>query len=727
MVKLPSSSQNQKASKAPQVAKNGKTTARSERKKASKHTANPTNLDSAMSAEAKSATSPPKNTNNAFQPVTPEDDNSPSGRKSPPGMKDPPTDIDVEMEDKTDNPKDDNPSSGRNSPPGMKDPPQEIEIDMDKNQDDVTTTSNKSDKTATADNRDSSQPKTTSTNNQFYALDPNATVFNPNNSDINNNKSHDAPSNESDQNLKKKIIKRKNNGLYSLKLPVNDNDNAAAEMQRSITEWFKEMREVDPSFIIYDWKNDDMSRAISKSTEITTKVAAMRHFFSGVRPRSKAGFIWMNIHIGHDGPPSELDEGMDWWYKDKKAGLYKKALQYKDSIQVCWLLYSHDKVDRDNLLEKLVKRCELMYSRKLAMALSWTQIRDGTFKTSNKPFDPSITYPYAIHIHCRTNDQEEVKALMRTTYSTSQNEFPNKMKLRYVPVIDRNSTSHLKDKIRKLRRLQIDFLNSIDHATSWEIAALEYKSHTLPKNMREMIMEIPNNENEPLFIAINEDKNTGGFVFTFPSEYEQKARDYVTEFPAYLKFKYGEDIKKYLTQPAGDRLEDAIWDAELGHVISSADKELEELAKEAMSSNWIRLSTADQQNDATNIIDDHNKEVANENQLNTPLFQFSNVNNIQRSDESVSTFGNNRAHRNKNNDVSDDGSISTMNSKNSIATRMTTVEGKMNNMDSTLNKILLSLNRIQGGSTSLPVNGETQEGETSDSAVLPASDTASAL
>ena len=335
-----------------------------------------------MSAEAKTVESSQTNKNNTFKPVTPEDGNSPSEHKNPPGVNNPPKNIDVEMEDGTTTLKDNNPSSGRESPPGVKDPPQDIDVDMDKENDDATTTSNKSDDTAKADKRDSSQPKTTSTNNTFYALDPNATAFNPNNNNPTNDASQNANSNETNQTHKKKIIKRKNNGLYTLKLPVNDNDNAAREMQRSIMEWFKEMREVDPSITIYDWKNDDMSRVISKTTEITSKVAAMRHLISGVRPRSQAGLIWMNIHIGHDGPPSELDEDMDWWYKDKKAGLYKKAPQYKDSIQVCWLLYSHDKADRDNLLAKLQTRCDLMWSRKLTMALSWTQIRDGTFRTS---------------------------------------------------------------------------------------------------------------------------------------------------------------------------------------------------------------------------------------------------------------------------------------------------------------------------------------------------------
>ena len=695
MVKTPLDPKNSKASKAPQATKNGKSTTRSERKKPSKLTKeSPTNLNSAMSAEANVAKSPSTNTKDTLRPVTPED-GTPSGRKSP---------------------------------PGVKDPPQVEDVDMDQNNDNASMTSNKSDATATADNRDLSQPQTTSRNNPYFALDPNAAAFNPNNNASANNGQQDSAPTETTRTNNKKVIMRNNDGLYTLKLSVKNNDNAAAEMKRSITEWFKEMKEVDPSFIIYDWKNNDMSRAISKSTEITSKVAAMRHFFSGVRPRSKAGPIWMNIHIGHDEFPSELDEGVDWWYKDNKARLYKKALQYKDSIQVSWLLYSHEKVDRDGLLERLTSKCNAMWNKNIPMALSWSQIRDGTFNKPNKPFDPNITYPYAIHVHCRTNDQEEVKAFMRQTYHSSQDHFPLMIRFRYVPVIDRSSTSHLKDKIRRLRSVQVDFLNSIDHATSWEIAALDYKSHSLSQTLREMIMSIPNDNNEPLFLSVNEDKNIGGFIFTFPSKYEQKARDLVTEFPAYLKYIFGEDIKKYLTIPAGERLEDAIWDPNLGHVVSSADIELEELAKEASNSSWIRLSTTDQNNNDDNIIDDHNKEVTNENEQNAPLFQFNNVNHIQRSDESVSTFGNFKATKNNNSDEASEGSISTMNSKSSIATRMTTVESKMNNMDSTLHQILTSLNRIHNdnGSAPLPVTGETQEGKTSESAALPESDAASA-
>ena len=67
-----------------------------------------------------------------------------------------------------------------------------------------------------------------------------------------------------------------------------------------------------------------------------------------------------------------------------------------------------------------------------------------------------------------------------------------------------------------------------------------------------------------------------------------------------------------------------------------------------------------------------------------------------------------------------------MNSKSSIATRMTTVESNMESMGNTLNDILLSLKAIQRPSTSPPVNGETQGRESSANAVSPQGDIADA-
>lgn len=250
-----------------------------------------------------------------------------------------------------------NPKQSSSPTSKPKDPPQHQNSQINQHQDDTSQTSHKFDDTNKMTNKNTS---TTTPNNRFQILDPNVRVFTPatNTNETGKNTRH-ADNNNKDQSSKQ-VIKRTHDGLYSLKLPTNDNKNAAAEMQRALTEWFREMKEVDSSIVIYDWKNDTKTRAITKTTEITAKVAPMKHFFYQILPRSTKGFMWCSVHIGHDGLASELDEGMEWWYEEKKGGFYKRALQYKDSIQIAWLLYSHEKVDRDLLTEKLIQEYKKM-------------------------------------------------------------------------------------------------------------------------------------------------------------------------------------------------------------------------------------------------------------------------------------------------------------------------------------------------------------------------------
>ena len=285
---------------------------------------------------------------------------------------------DVEMMDvteDTENHQNQSNTSANHTATGLKDPAQDSQTNPDSQADDTSQLSQKSDETDRMTNKDTT---TTTSNNRVHALDPNAHAFTPASQTETNQTSVMMDKNNKDKSSNQ-IIKRINEGIYSLKLPTNDNKNAAAEMQRALIEWYKELKEVGPSIVIYDWKNDTKTRAITKTTEITAKVAPMKHFFFQIRPRSTKGFMWCSVHLGCDGPESELDEGMEWWYKEKKGGFYKRALQYKDSIQIAWLLYSHEKVNRDLLTEKLVEKYKQMWKNEIPLALSWARIKDGTF------------------------------------------------------------------------------------------------------------------------------------------------------------------------------------------------------------------------------------------------------------------------------------------------------------------------------------------------------------
>ena len=71
-----------------------------------------------------------------------------------------------------------------------------------------------------------------------------------------------------------------------------------------------------------------------------------------------------------------------------------------------------------------------------------------------------------------------------------------------------------------------------------KIGTLGRKSDDFKEMMHERLMKIRSNEyNDFIFLGINED-GTGGHSFTFLIAYEEK--DFITEFPACLKFHHGE-------------------------------------------------------------------------------------------------------------------------------------------------------------------------------------------
>ena len=268
------------------------------------------------------------------------------------------------------------------------------------------------------------------------------------------------------------------------------------------------------------------------------------------------------------------------------------------------------------------------------------------------------------------------------------------------------------------------------HATSWEIGLLDRKCVGFDKTMRELLVDIQSDAyNDYVFLGINED-GTGGHAFTFPISYEEKARDFITEFPAYLKHHHGDKIKKYLTSSAVERLDDSKWDPELERVISEEDIELDYIEKEAINRTWMKNATEDQLVDET-IETNNDNEVNQDKSKTAPLFNFGN--NVPRDDTPVSTFGTHRQgdtneSQNENDNASQKSAstISTMGSKNTIATRMTSVEDNMQKMGETLNSILSSLRTLHGSPNHPPGPGESQGKESSANAVSPTSDMADA-
>ena len=128
--------------------------------------------------------------------------------------------------------------------------------------------------------------------------------------------------------------------IYSLKLFVNKLQNPMKTMQSVLREWFKEMRKCSPSFVVYKWKEETFSQAITCTETITANVYQMKQYFSGIRPKVDGRHMWATIHAGHDEVYEAIKDNTSWWLAKTDSGLYKKNLQFHDTVKpIC--CYGH--------------------------------------------------------------------------------------------------------------------------------------------------------------------------------------------------------------------------------------------------------------------------------------------------------------------------------------------------------------------------------------------------
>ena len=148
-------------------------------------------------------------------------------------------------------------------------------------------------------------------------------------------------------------------------------------MQEKLREWFKEMNKCSPSFIVYKWKDETFLSAITCSDSISANIYEMKHYFFRISPVVEEGDMWCTIHAGHDEEAEDIKENTAWWYKHKRSGMYKKNLQFHEHATPNWLLYSHDRIDTEELLSAIDARVIRLYGEKIPIALRFTFIKDG--------------------------------------------------------------------------------------------------------------------------------------------------------------------------------------------------------------------------------------------------------------------------------------------------------------------------------------------------------------
>ena len=64
----------------------------------------------------------------------------------------------------------------------------------------------------------------------------------------------------------------------------------------------------------------------------------------------------------------ELKEGTNWWFKENTYLLLPKQIQVRESVTIVWFLFSHDKMDRKELCDKIKEIAIHVYNKPINIA-----------------------------------------------------------------------------------------------------------------------------------------------------------------------------------------------------------------------------------------------------------------------------------------------------------------------------------------------------------------------
>ena len=343
------------------------------------------------------------------------------------------------------------------------------------------------------------------------------------------------------------------------------------------------MKEFSPNIIIYIWKTTTFDRAITKDSDITTNLFSMREFFNGLNPRKDVKDMWANIQLGFDEPKKELLVNTSWWFKNNNSAIFEKALQLHETTRNFWLLFSHAKINKEQLEEELQAIMTTIFSHSFPIALVFSAVKDGTAYDQNRK-----DLPKALHIDCPKDQIHNTQKLLSHTYGRSSTSFPLGIRMRYVKVHERDIQSHLRQDILKLRSKQDWFLHSIAHGTSWEFTTIDNMSKSDKFNLRQTLMQLKTKDEKAyLFLGINYDEKESGYTFTFAKKFENDARDMIAQLGPYLIHKHNQTVVRYMTADAGTRALENPWDPELGRAVTDLDKDHAAFHNECNNMDWL--------------------------------------------------------------------------------------------------------------------------------------------
>ena len=465
-------------------------------------------------------------------------------------------------------------------------------------------------------------------------------------------------------------IKRPYNSYYTLKLKIHKSENAMDELINAASKWLTNLQIVDPSAIIYGYKDNTPTHGIMKPSEIPKGIVAFKEFFLGANPTGYDGFAWTQVWIGHALEADDIYANLKFWLKKNETAMYYKKLQQKHTVRNYFLLWSTAEMCPKKLYEETQHQLSKITKEKHEFAFVWGVIRreDGAYNKKESQTDKGNQYVRALHI-------EVPKDTAELTYRALSNFFgshPRKLilfrKLRMVPVLLKSYTTRTKDKIRKLIALQKSYTSRLDSALCYDFNNIDIVRDEIGKSMRQIVMGLRtlDGTDQLIFTSIDYDEFSECHKLTFPKALTSHAFDYMAQLPAFLRWAYDSDnVFKMFTDAAIEKAMEAPWSEEEMCTVSKQEMDMDVFAEDMRDHEWM-----------ADMGDEINSEVINiddiEHVRKTETFLFKRATD----DGSVSTFN----HKNDNKHINDN-CDDTQNNSPSKKFRVTSVQTKDDTME----------------------------------------------
>lgn len=313
------------------------------------------------------------------------------------------------------------------------------------------------------------------------------------------------------------------------------NKQSSMDPEGRVTENMKglsqELFRVDKTSAMLPWCNADFGVGkISKKTAFPTNFNHLKFYsdrlYAG-KPMEERN-VWAKIYIGHDISSEEILDHLRPWAIAGGHRFYRNMLQAEESTEIGWLGYSTREMDAGALAD------EILEIGKIHCGLRWKPIDNGE---KNLAGNQKV---YALHIEVDARSQTDDKKKLLKLYGRSSKpskEYPNGIRLRFVPLRSKVINTKERIKIENLRLRQRLFLQTVRTQTTFDIMELDRPAGKNQPSLREMMMSLSpsNGPGTPLFHCIDLDYRRQGYVLQYSEDNAVEAECVINAIIPYVK------------------------------------------------------------------------------------------------------------------------------------------------------------------------------------------------